>query len=492
MNSPVRLHPVSIIMTTIKVLIRLVLISLAALFLGKDQEASLMSHEYAKFVIPMIIGLPILYGYLRWISFKFQVIDGDLQIDEGILIRKKRFIRKGRIQNIHVNKNLISRIFNTVQMNIETEGNSAEQNVVSLIAIRNDDAKTLQHLLLEKKEVNGYEGGEIKLDGLPESSEKKPEVKWHLSYKDLLLASFTSAGILPGIAGLSVIYSQMNKTILERLPINSLKDITNSSVNSILILLFLIIITAWIISVIRYIIKFGNFSVKKYEDQLEINYGLINKRQLIISYENIKAIRMTSTLLRQPLGYVSLHVEGSESATNSKDYSTILVPYLRKTKVLPFLRDFAPEFALDIPINPLPKKSMLRYIIRKLIPTIILVTVLCLLIPFGYFSITFIPLAILLGFMQYKDSGWGTWEKYLLFKSRVINLNTLIIPRRHIRALESRQSYFQRRLKLATLRISILSNTSAKRFGMKDVLYQDINKLESWFSYAKGNNKEDI
>ncbi|WP_368731600.1 PH domain-containing protein, partial [Pseudomonas sp. 2822-17] len=59
---------------------------------------------------------------MRWVTFKYQVVDNELQVRQGLIFRKRRYIRQERIQSIDLNAKLIQRLFNLVEVKVETAG----------------------------------------------------------------------------------------------------------------------------------------------------------------------------------------------------------------------------------------------------------------------------------------------------------------------------------------------------------------------------------
>ncbi|WP_010175977.1 PH domain-containing protein [Bacillus coahuilensis] len=252
--------------------------------------------------------------------------------------------------------------------------------------------------------------------------------------------------------------------------------------------LVLILFLAWILSIIRTIIKFGSFELHADKGSVYIRKGFFEKKEMIVSINDIKAIRIEENIFRQMFGYACIYIECSSGETDNRSVSTIFHPFLRLKDIEGLLKSFSLPYPALIPTYNLPNNSRIRYIFRALLVGLVLVT--CLMTILNIPIIIYVPILIVcsyLGNLQYKETSYGFSESNFLLKRRLINKNTMIIKRKHIESIHFYQSFFQRKKNLKNLKLTILSNVSKKRYGLKD--FSDFHGPEIHQWYRNKNNK---
>lgn len=76
-----------------------------------------------------IAGLILLMGlfsWINWLKFRYRLEDGELYVEQGLFVKKKRYIQKKRIQAINISAGVLQRIFGLVKVNIDTAGGGME------------------------------------------------------------------------------------------------------------------------------------------------------------------------------------------------------------------------------------------------------------------------------------------------------------------------------------------------------------------------------
>lgn len=432
----------------------------------------------------LVLGL---YGYLKWLTFTYEIDDQQLKIKQGIFIKKQRYIRKERIYSIDITAGVLQRLFHLVAVKVETAGGGNEPEV-SLTAVTKQDADFLKTQLLishSQEKVSEVDNEAIQIP-LSTETELKNDTVWKLSNRDLLLTALTSSGVGIVLMTLIALLSQLEGWIPDQFLIDTFGYLFRSSIIFLIIPVMIIIFLAWFVSIIGTLIKYGNFTIDKKGDEIEITRGILEKRQLTLSLNRITAIRVVESILRQPFGLATVYVESAGGGSKDEQLSTVLFPIVRKKQLLDQLAEIVPEYVFEQPIEPLPKRARKRYIIRKLVPAVFIVVPLIYFIPYGSIGATIlIGLALFLGNLQYKNAGIGKNSRFLWISFRTISKTLVIIPKRRIQALEARQSFIQRFRSLFTVQASILTSISGKSFRSVDVGEEQKEAVLAWYSYEK-------
>lgn len=469
MYEPQHMHPAAVLELIIKNIYKLVqaLLPLIIIVIGsvKDNPILLFS------IIGVVLILFIAYQVLYWIRFIFYITSDELRIEYGVFVRQKRYIPKERIQTVQISAGVIQRIFGLVKVQVETAGGGSKAEV-ELAAISNAQAVKLQEELQTSQ-----------LQHVQPEDESIHE--YRLSTGALLVTASTSNGIGVVLSVLLVIFSQVSEylakfNIYERLGQYAI-GLLGNSIYLLAAAVIVLLLLAWILSVLGTIIALGGFNLIRTKDRIIITRGLLEHKQLTIPLKRIQAVNIIEGVLRQPFGFVSLQVITAGYSSSGLEANN-LFPLMRRDKVVDFLNQVLPEFAADISINKLPARSRGRYILMKFIPAVIIAGILYIFVPYGYFAFILVPLAALWGNSQYLSAGWNMNNNNIIMRYRLLGRVTSIIPRRRIQSLDISRTYFQKRKLLNTLRIAVASGTggtSVKVIGMDD---DNSNVITEWFN----------
>lgn len=98
-----------------------------------------------------IFGIAILLAVIRYLTFRYQVVDNELHVEQGLIFRQKKAIPLERIQNIDSVQNLFHRMLNVAEVRIETaSGSEAEATMRVLGLPQLEQLRNSLHLADEK------------------------------------------------------------------------------------------------------------------------------------------------------------------------------------------------------------------------------------------------------------------------------------------------------------------------------------------------------
>ncbi|WP_017727962.1 PH domain-containing protein [Halalkalibacterium ligniniphilum] len=479
MNKLKRLHPAAIVVSFLSGLRGLIVPLLISLFLGSSNSSGFINFNYIFFGI---LTLTFFGGLLHWLTFRYCLFAGELYVEKGLLIKKKRYIRKQRIQAVDVTAGIFQRMFSLVKVKIETAGGGNEPEV-QLIAITRQEAESLRKELLEKeKETENYSEDDSATETEP--VEKKKTI-WKLDGRHLLLAAMTSSGIGLTLSAVAALYSQIEQFIPDAIYEKTFGFLLATGAWFIVGLVFFLAIVAWLLSMIGTLLKYGGFTLEKNGDELIISRGLLEKRQLTLNAKRVTAIRFVSNVLRQPFGFTSVYVESAGGGSNDEQLSTILIPLIHMRDVEQVIGETLPEYSFQRTVQPIPKRALPRTFLRLVFIPIVITVLLFIFTSYGSYSVILVFFALLLGYFQYRDAGSGYNDDFLWIRYRKLNQVMVVAPRKKIQNAETGTSYFQKRLRLTSFFISVQSSIVGKTFVLKDMDEETGMELLSWFSNDK-------
>lgn len=433
----------------------------------------------------VIIIIVLISGILSWLRFTYRLEEGELRIEYGVFVRKKRYIPFERIQSLDLSEGIFQRPFGLVRVNVETAGTSGSNEAEAVLtAISKEEAELIQKTMFSAKVATESVSGE--------TATEKPteEIIYRISSRELLLLASTSGGAGVVLSAVIAFASQFEEIIPYEKVFRGLADFLSNGIVFVSMLIFIGFLIAWIAALIGTMIKYASFTVKKSGHDLIISRGLLEKRQLTIPLHRIQAIQISENIIRQPFGYSTVYVENAGgSALNNEGARVMLLPIIKKQQMMDILSPYLPDYQFDVAINPAPKRALKRYMIRGLLVTAPFVIVpIVFFRPWGYLSLLLLLLSLLFSYLKYKDAGWKVDEQQLTLRSRFLIRNTILMRRNRIQSLRTQESYFQRKKQLATIGAVVMSGSGGSGGVVVDLEKKDVSQIYEWYSYTKHSN----
>ena len=476
MNSePRRLHPAAMIIAAIRTIRR----SVSAFVI--PGIAFLVSRGFDPGTIVLVLlgalvvaVLAAFWGFLSWRATTYEVASGAFRLRQGVLQKNERTIPLDHVQSVDTVQGIIQRLFDVVEVRIETAGGGASEPDASLAALGRPEAQAL------RREIEGSRREPVEAE-----EAAGPTVLRRLGTRDLLVAGATSGQIGVALSLLAVASQLFDEVLSEDLARRLLETFAPRSVSTALLYVLLLGLFAWLLAIGGTVLAHAGFTLSRDGEFLYIRRGLLERREATIPLARIQAIRVSEGPLRQPFGLASLRVESAGYGEDA-GVSTILFPLLPRREVQDFLLATAPEFAVDPPLYALPRRALRRYVFRSTVPVLVL------LVAAGLFSLLAFEFALwslaalllllpaaLYGWLRYRDAGWAIEDDRLVVRSRLLTRSTTIAPRRRLQSRATVRSPLQRRVRLATFRARVASGGGGAELQVTDLGSDDAAALVS-------------
>jgi putative membrane protein len=462
MSSEKRLHPAAMLVGAIKTLRRWVSgLVFPGVVLLVSQGFSLWTVTLFLLVLLVVAALAALWGFLSWRATTYTVTVNSFRLRQGVFQKNERTIPLEHVQSVDTVQGIIQRAFGVVEVRIETAGGGASEPDASLAALDRDAAQTL------RREIEGSER---------ERSEETtgPTVLRRLSTRDLLLAGATSGQIGVAFSVLAIGFQFLDNFFPEDYVRRLVETLAPNWLMVVLILVPTGLLLAWLLAIAGTVLAYSGFTLSREGNFLYIKRGLLERREATIPLYRIQAVRISEGLLRQPFGLASLRVESAGYGEDA-GVSTTLFPLLPRNEVEELLAGAAPEFAGAPDIDPLPRRSLQRYVFRATFVYLIIafaaamVSFLIFQSTLGLFGLFLIPPAAAYGWLCYRDAGWAFEEDRLVVRHRSLGRKTAIAPRLHLQSRGLVSSPFQRRVRLATFLAEVASGSGGSVLRVKDL-----------------------
>ncbi|SET79699.1 putative membrane protein [Oceanobacillus limi] len=476
MSEQRRLHPAAIIFNFIKAIREALFVIIISFISFKD--------DYLFYYLLVVAGLVLIIltiSVLSWYRYTYRLVDDELQIEYGIIVRKKRYISKNRIQSIDLTASVIHRIFKLVKVQIETAGSGMSAEA-TLKAVTVGQGEQLRR---ELKVVQQGEGGEDFTRNQEELDSPSKQISWNR----LFVAGSTSGSIGVILALLAFGLSEIEQFLPDQFFNQTFEWVIGLGISIVIVLAIIVLFVLYLLGIAGTMIKYGNFTIQKNKEELFITRGLLEKKQLTIPLKRIQAIGVQESIIRQPLGYVTVFAEvAGGSLDKGEDFSTVLFPIMKREEVDAFLQEFIPTYVSErTKLHPLPKRALKFYLFRSVIPFFIVAALVLYFYPqFIWGPVILLLASLYLGLLRHRAGGFRTEEKLLTIRYRVLSKNTMIIVHKRIQSYEKKQHKLQKSQQLATLNLSIIGKLGVgKHYKLKDLAVNDVDLLADWYSYRK-------
>ena len=406
----------------------------------------------------LIAVFSAVWGVLSWRATTYRVSGGTFHLKQGVLQKSERSLPLERIQSVNTVQGVVQRVFGVVGVRIEAAGGGGEPEI-SLSTLSRPAAIALREELTRSMRQVSTE--------VPE----EPAVLRRLAVRDLLLAGVTSGQI--GVAASVVLGAwQAVERVLPRDFAQRLSEAYfPRTISAFLLLLVAVALFSWVLAILGTVFAHAGFTLSRSPDgkYLHIKRGLLERHESTVPLARIQAVRVVEGILRQPFGLAALRVESAGFGAE-RGVSTTLFPLLPCREVGTFLRIAVPEFAAPLDeLEPLPGRARRRYAFRSALPVLVLAAPYAVLFfPWGLAGLLLTLPAALYGLLRYKAAGQGLDDDRLVLRFRRLARTTVVAPRGRLQSRGYSVSPFQRRVRLATLKIEVASGSRGAAFRLVD------------------------
>ncbi|KEK24917.1 PH domain-containing protein [Bacillus gaemokensis] len=437
------------------------------------------------YMIPIAVFVgTIFFAVIHWYYKVYWIKGNVLHIKQGMFVKKESYLNKERVQTINTSSNVLYQLLGLTKLKIETAGGGKEPEV-SLAGVTLEEAKALISLLNEEATVKRENQEEI-TDSVLQEEPKSSEYK--LTWKEIIFASITSGEFGIVFSVLLFIYSKAHDYAPKWIVEKAEKYVMDFDfdvyvwVYGVAVLLVL----SWILSTIRYAMKHANFTIVRNGNEIRVSQGLFEKKEIVLKTHRIQGITIKETLLREWLGYCSIHVEVIQNAEKGEKSVTIH-PLMKKAHVSGLLEHLELPYKMETNLIGLPKAALRRYLLGSWIFFIFLTILIA-----GagiYFEkyialLVLLPLFILLtwlGYISFTAGGYALHDQQLTIVSRGLGKRTGLIRRRHIQSLSKTQTFFQRKDKLCTYIFIIASSEGGHHYKLEHTRLEDAECMQDWY-----------
>lgn len=420
------------------------------------------------------------YSYLKYRTFTFYIDEeqDEFIVQHGILNITKTVIQLHKIQQVNLKQNIIHRIVDVYQVNIDSAGSEEKEAVIN--AVSKEVAMALKSKLLDNERVEVIDNS-VEVE---KEIEDKPFLKIDLI--SLLKVGITSnyaksIGLL--LTFFFTIYENLNQAGAEEYVDGSkVKDFiqSNTEVYSVLLAIVLLFTVIFIINIVRTLVKYYGFKIAKQKGSLVMSYGLIATQSTILKPEKVQIVKITRNFFQKKLKILEIKIKQTINDESKKDKSTIEIPGCNEIE-----RDEI----LQLIFNEIPEKGeKLKPNFRKLLFSIFILIVLPLsaylaignwlvnsLFEYKNIAIVYAVFIFIGLFFGFKNNSLFINNKHIIMQSGAWDVDNEVIKIEKIQAITTSQLFWHKSLNIGSITIHTAGGNISFQLGKFDKINQYVN-----------------
>ena len=271
-------------------------------FIFKDftKISSKLGANYIYLGLGVILLFLLVRAYLVYKNFQFKIENEHFILKKGILKKTNTSIPFHRIQNINFKQNIVQQIIGVFEVSVETAGSSDTEIAIKALSL--EKANALKEIVTKSKEQNN----EIQVD------ETKPKPLIKIGLLELFKVSLTENHLQNLFLFFAILlgFFQQIQQITDGLgQTESLDGFIKENANAIsgsiflvIVVLFILVITAFLTSFVRVFLVHFNLTAFLNKDDFEINQGLFTKKSIVLKKQKIQNITISTNPLKRLIG----------------------------------------------------------------------------------------------------------------------------------------------------------------------------------------------
>jgi putative membrane protein len=483
--SELRLHPLSVLFGLSKSLKQFALPGLAVVIFGRPSvgpsEAFGGTAGALETWLTLLLIPAAVHSIARYLSYRIEYHDTEMIIRSGLLFRNERHVPYTRIQSVEAVRNVFHRLLGVTEIRVETASGRAPEAVITVVplaALEDMRRRVGAHRSAPLAQLTRDLAAPAFVESGAMQTAPADETLLHLGLRDLLLVgAIENRGLViigaiygvlwelgpmarfwSGVVDEGAYGSGMVRDTLRQLsngqwpPAERLAVIVAGLLG--LLLFVRIVSMAWAV------VTLYGFRLERRGSDLRSEYGLLTRVTSSIPLARIQTVTIRQTVLHRLTGRASVRVEtagglvpGAQGAAVERQW---VAPLLSASALGAFLERLVPGVSLDrIAWQGVHPKAFRRAVKPALLLALLFTAGTAVVI--GTRSLLLLPVfAAASAYAAWKgvqNLGWAADDDLVVFRSGWLSRAFTLTPTAKIQAVGCRESPFDRRMKMARVRV---------------------------------------
>ena len=296
-------------------------------------------------LVAVVVGLNILFAYLRWRRLTYTVGVSDIRMESGLLSRSARSVPYERIQDVSLEQKLVPRLFGLVEVKFETGAGGGED--IALAYLQEAEGERLRELVRSRREsepVRGEAGAEA-------AAEPAPDARLLHAMSPRRVITFGlfefSLAVVTVVAG----FAQQVDFLLpfEIWDWNAWREQLSGPGQWLAGLGFLaqviggvlaassLLLVGVVTGVVRTALREWGFRLERTDKGLRRRRGLLTRTDLVMPVHRVQALRLGTGFVRRLFGWHSLKLVSLASDSGSANHEAM--PFAQMEEITPVVAE---------------------------------------------------------------------------------------------------------------------------------------------------------
>lgn len=445
------LHPASVVVNLLPRAWRVVRglwpLALALLWRGGSGDDAEIWADFIDVGVILIFFLATVGGTLiHWLTLRYRVHSGRLEIRTGLLNRTVRTIDPGRIQNVELVRTVSHRISGLVEVRIETASGTEVEGLLSALTV--ERAELIRRRLETLRAVRRAEVG---VEPVPD------ELIVEHSVRDLFVYGATAGRLGAAAVVLGLVFEAVSWVAPERLGSLALEGLGVEG----LLTGVLVLTGAWLFGLGGTVVRYWGFRLSRSKDGLVVESGLFTRRRLELPLRKVQVVESRASLIRRLIGFGSVTIEtaAARSGQGGTERRAAITPVVPLAEIAGLARLAIPDLDVD-PWNVVVRRAHRRALHRQVGRAavrglLILVAAMAFLGTWGALAIVVVPLSMAAAVLDWQHQGWLLTDRVVVARRGFLNRRLTVVSRRKLQAVDVRQGLILRRLGLGEVVVKV-------------------------------------
>ncbi|WP_203967414.1 PH domain-containing protein [Capnocytophaga stomatis] len=437
----------------------------------------------------LVISILIfIFQYIKYKYFSYQIIDNELIIREGWLSKSETVVKFDKIHEVHLNQKFIHKIVGLYKLDIDTAGSDKVE--ISINGIDYHKALVIKDILTEKQILS-----EIRKDRI---TDENLEANDNFTSLRISILTLFKIGITQNyLYTLSLMFA-FSYQIIDFITdifyekrsdfVNQISEFSNtiSTIFFWIFFLFILILFVIIFNLIRTLLTYYNYEIQIKNNRLLASYGLINSHIVAVPPKKVQMIHFQQNYFQKLMNLFEMRISQIDSSENKeKKTQGLLIPginYLEMSKLFQFVynKDFEE-------LKEFHRPSFRKVVIRAMYLFFAFLMIIFTMYFIDILRFTWIPtllffVVLSLIYISYRNEKLFLKDDFIILKSGIWDLTTTYLQVNKIQEVKIKQSYFQKRRRLVSIRLSTASESLRLNFYdeklLKNLVNESVYKIE--------------
>lgn len=401
-------------------------------------------------VVAALFALTLGRTLVHFLTLRYRVHHGRLEIRSGLLYRQVRAIDPERIQNVELARNVAHRLTGLVEVRVETASGTEVEGLLSALSV--EDAEELVAVL-----EHARRGAVDRSAEAPE-----PEIVVATSFSDLVRYGATAARV----GALALVAVGVTSDATRWLPPEQAAALQTRFTWVLGVVIGVGTLSgAWLVGIALAIVRHWGFSLALAKERLIATEGLLSTRRVELRLSKVQLVLVNQTLPRRVAGFASVQIEtaATRDAGGAEGGAQAFVPVVDTDdldRVVAIALPHADVKVHDSRTRRPHPRSLWRMLTASAISTGALVGLA--LGFFGYeglWALLLFPVNIATTALDFRMQGWLVSPRMVYTRGGYWNLRTLLIDRSRVQSLLVEEGPLQRLFGLASLRVRVAGSS---------------------------------